>query len=291
MLVRHRQDVRHLYKQRRETSIPSQIRENGALALPRIIHAPGDLSKVWLRRSAQQLRLVGFQEGPQRHGLAPPTGRAVAVIVVTHRQAAGIGPGRKLVVLAAVDLHLILEESMVQVAGDGERGERGARRGREGGLDRERCIRQTRTLCLGDHGRYSRRGHAAPGLRQCGQDRAVTVLLRDVAAARIAVLIYHVSQAMSAGKIAVKIVEGAIFGVNHHDVLDFGMQRRGDDPAIAVVPVIVVVVATVIALIRDAHAGHERHRHGRREITSSSGIYRHWSHPLFYDDQFLERSS
>ena len=44
--------------------------------------------------------------------------RRIAVVVVAHGEAARIGPGGVAVVLAAVDLHLMLEEAMPQIARD-----------------------------------------------------------------------------------------------------------------------------------------------------------------------------
>ena len=67
---------------------------------------------------------------------------------VPWRKTAGIGPGGIAIVLAAVDLHLMLEEAMPQIArhGGGRQRDMGLRR--EGMLDRERRIGQADALLL-----------------------------------------------------------------------------------------------------------------------------------------------
>ena len=83
------------------------------------------------------------------------------------------------VVLAAVDLHLVLEEPVHQIAGDRRGRERHAGLRGERMLDRERRVRQTRALACVTTGTYPGGGHAAPGRRQRRQHAAVAVALRD----------------------------------------------------------------------------------------------------------------
>ena len=151
-----------------------------------------------------------------------------AVVVVAHREPAGIRPCGKLVVPAAVDLHLMLEKPVHQIArhhagldlGIGSRGERP--------LDGERCIRQSRTHLLIYRGRISRRGHALPGLWKSRQHRAVSIALRHVRGQRPAIIVEHFVQPVRSREIAIQAVEGAILRVDHHDGRNLGAQRAGD---------------------------------------------------------------
>ncbi len=149
----------------------------------------------------------------------------LAVIVMSHREAAGVGPGGVAVVLAAVDLHLMFEESMVQVAGDGRCRERDVGQRGEGMLDRERCIRQTGALRLGYHGHDAGCGDTAPSARQLGKQRSVAIDLRHIRRQWPAVRVHDLAEAFRAREIAVQIVEGAILGVDHDDGLDLRLQR------------------------------------------------------------------
>src|ERR1019366_10265215 len=72
--------------------------------------------------------------------------RRMAVIVMAHGQPAGIPPRGIAVVAAAVDLHLMFEKPMIQVARHGRRGERDLRLRGESAFDRKRRVRQPRTL-------------------------------------------------------------------------------------------------------------------------------------------------
>ncbi len=140
-----------------------------------------------------------------------------------HDEAAGIRPRGELVVLAAIDLHLVFIEAVIQIA----------RRGRDRRVealrvvDGERAIRQ-----VGGHRLRHRRRHAGlrqtvPHLRQRGERRAVAV---DLGGARGR----HVLQTVGAREVAVQIVEAAILRVDHHDRLDRrDVRLRGDVVAAA----------------------------------------------------------
>jgi len=80
---------------------------------------------------------------------------------------------------------------------------------------------------LRDHGRDAGRRHAAPRRRQNGKYRPVAIPLRLIGRQRFAAAIDDLAQASRAGEIAVQIIEGAIFGVNDHDGVDFVLQRAG----------------------------------------------------------------
>ena len=154
--------------------------------------------------------------------------RRAAVVVVSHREAARVAPCGVAVVLAAVDLHLMLEEPMHQIARDRRGGERDARLRGESMLDREGSVRQTRALGLRDHGHVARGGHAAPRRRQRLEHRAVAVALPDIGGERLPVRVEHFAQAHRTGKIAIQIVEGAVLGIDHDDGRDLRAQSARD---------------------------------------------------------------
>jgi hypothetical protein len=66
--------------------------------------------------------------------------RRLAVVIVAHGETAGVGPRGVAVVLAAVDLHLVFEKAMYQVAGHGRRRQSNIGLRRKGALYRERRV-------------------------------------------------------------------------------------------------------------------------------------------------------
>ena len=124
-------------------------------------------------------------------------------VEVAHRPAAGIGHGGEHVVLAAVDLFLVL---VVQVPGTGQQFIHAPVDRRQ--VDAERAVRQSR------HRGIVRVGFAVlVRRRQVQQPRAVVIQLR---------LLFRrgAGDAFGARKQAVEVVEAAVLGVDHHDVLD-----------------------------------------------------------------------
>ncbi len=156
-----------------------------------------------------------------------------AAVVVAHGEAAGVGPGGELVVAAAVDLHLVLEEAVVEIAGDHVRPDLHA-----GGLEAGRGVDLEGAVVLAGgaafrHGdRLARCGDAAPDLGQLGEygARRVAVHLRHVAAGGGRI---HAGDAVGTGVEAVEVVETAVFRVNDHDVLDALLQQAVGGGAVA----------------------------------------------------------
>ena len=97
-----------------------------------------------------------IEEGSAEHTLEEVIGedvlagerikRRAAGVPVPHRESARIAPRGVAIVLAAVDLHLMLEESVRQITRDGRAGERDPGLRGEGVLDGEGSVRQTRAL-------------------------------------------------------------------------------------------------------------------------------------------------
>lgn len=138
---------------------------------------------------------------------------------MAHDEAAGIGPGDELVVLSAIDLHLLLVEAMPQVAGDHRRRLREAL----GIVDREAGIGKMSRLRLGDGRRYALGSQAAPGRRQFGERLAIAVELPRLLGADI-------GKAVGTGKAAIEIIEAAVFGLDDDDIVDLvvtGRRRLG----------------------------------------------------------------
>jgi hypothetical protein len=129
-------------------------------------------------------------------------------IVVAHGEAAGVGRGNVAIEPAVVDLFLVLIELVHQVA----------RSHRERQIDRrtidtERLVRQVFGKC--------RVGILSlPHRRQMVQYLAVVVDLRVL-------LLRGVGDPVRTRKQSVKIVEAAVFGVDHDDVLDLFEVGRG----------------------------------------------------------------
>ncbi len=106
--------------------------------------------------------------------------RGAARVVVAHRETARVRPCGVLIVPAAVDLHLMFEEAVIQIARDDRDGERDARLRCKRVLDRERRIRQAGALRLRDHRSVARCGNAAPRGGQRRKHGAVAIALRGV---------------------------------------------------------------------------------------------------------------
>ncbi len=142
--------------------------------------------------------------------------------VVAHHQTAGIGDSGEPVVLAAVDLHLVLVEAVVQVA------RRHADRRVEAVriVDREGGVRQVRRHRLRHRRRHAGLRETVPDLRQRRQHGAVAVELLGARGG-------HVLQAVGARELAIEVIEAAVFRVNHHDVLDRADVRLRDVVAAA----------------------------------------------------------
>ena len=142
---------------------------------------------------------------PQAQGIA-------ALRVVAHGQAAGVGPGDKTVVLAAIDLHLVLIEHVPQVAGDQAQGQVFGVRALEG----ERCVGQVLLKLRGAGVSHAIDGlradlqHTTPDGRQGLQQRAVAVTLLIVAG------LERCQRFFDTGEITEQVVEAAVFGVDHH---------------------------------------------------------------------------
>ncbi len=148
-----------------------------------------------------------------------PHGRAAAV-VVPHHQAARVAPGGELVVQAAVDLHLVLVEPVVKVAGDDGVGERRRAPGRRRRVDLERRVGQhVGGLGLRDRDGLAGRGEAAPGRRQLGEHAAVAIALRRVARRPLPARAGR-GHARGAGETGEQVVEAAVLGVDHDHVGD-----------------------------------------------------------------------
>jgi hypothetical protein len=130
-----------------------------------------------------------------------------------HHQAAGIGPGDEIVVLAAVDLHLVLVEHVPQIPGDQAQGQVFGVRALEG----ERGVGQ---VFLELH--FAGVGHPVDALRadlqhttphrgQAGQYAGVAVALLIVGGRQ------RRQRFLQPGEIGKQVVEAAVFGVDHHD--------------------------------------------------------------------------
>ena len=141
--------------------------------------------------------------------------------VVAHHQAAAVGPRGKAVVLAAVDLHLVVIEAVHQVARDDAFGQ-----GLAGRVAQfVGSVRQAGNLVFLDQVIDAAdillvRHQAAPDLRQGGQRLAVAVQLprlfrRDGGQGRA-----------GAGEVGKQVVEAAVFQIDHHHVLDVGLEFR-----------------------------------------------------------------
>ena len=129
-----------------------------------------------------------------------PQGKLRAV-VVAHGEAAGVGRGNVAIQPAVVDLFLVLIELVHQVA----RSHRERQIDRRS-IDTERPVRQVFGKC--------RVGILSlPHRRQMGQYLAVVIDLRVL-------LRRGVGDPVRPRKQSVKIVEAAIFGVDHDDMLD-----------------------------------------------------------------------
>jgi len=126
-----------------------------------------------------------------------------------HDEPAGIGPGGELVVLAAVELHLLLVEAVPQVAMDDACRLVEALRI----VDREWMVRQMRRHLLGDRRHDAFRRQPAPDRRQFLHQRTVAVALLCLGAR-------HVLQPVRAGKGAVEIVEAPVLGIDHDERVD-----------------------------------------------------------------------
>ena len=135
---------------------------------------------------------------------------------MAHDQRAGIAVSDEFVIRAAADLHLIFIEPMRKIPGrhDERRVEA------VGIVDGEGRVGQMSSLVLRDGRLDAARGEAAPDRRQFGQNRAVAVELARLIGR-------ETGKAIGAGKAAVKIVEAAVFRVEHDDRVDF-FEALGD---------------------------------------------------------------
>ena len=141
----------------------------------------------------------------------------LAAVEVAHAQATCVGVGRELVVLAAVDLHLVVIEAVHQVARDGRLADDGT--GVEEAcrvVDAEHLVRHADGLRLRDGRGLASGSDAAPYRRQCREGRAVEVFL-GLGGARCGV---HARDAVGAGVQAVQVVEAAVLCVDHDHVVD-----------------------------------------------------------------------
>ena len=154
--------------------------------------------------------------------------RRAARVVVTHGQAAGVGPGGILVVLAAVDLHLMLIEPMIQIPCHGHRRQADSGLRRERGFDRKRGVRQSRTHRLSDDRLVARCGDPTPGLRQARQRGPIAISLRNVSRQRLPRSVDDLAESARTREIAIEIVERAILGVDHDDRRDLRAQGARD---------------------------------------------------------------
>ena len=126
-----------------------------------------------------------------------------------HGERAGIAIGGEPVVSAAVNLHLVLVEAVPQIAsGHAEREIEPLRV-----IDRKGRIGQVLGLGLG-HGRLGALSRQpAPNRRQLLERRSIAIAL-------CVLLRRDPGEAVSARKRAVEIVEAAVLGVDHDDVLN-----------------------------------------------------------------------
>ncbi len=130
-------------------------------------------------------------------------------IVVAHGERARIGKRREAIVLAAIDLHLVLIEAMYEVSRDNvQRLMEPVRI-----IDGKWRIRQMRRVRLGDGRNHACRGEAVPYRRQFLERRTVAIQLGGAAC---------LLQSVGARKGTIQNIEAAVFGENHHDVVDAG---------------------------------------------------------------------
>ena len=142
----------------------------------------------------------------QRVFLRPLPQRQLRAVVIAHDQGARIGRSDVAIEPATVDLLLVLVELVHQVA----RCHRQRQVDRRS-VDAKRPVRQVFRKC--------RIGILAfPHRRQMGQRLAVVVDLRVLLGRRV-------GDAVRAGEQSVKIVEAAVLGVDHDDVLDLFQVR------------------------------------------------------------------
>jgi len=146
------------------------------------------------------------------------------VAVVAHDQGAGVSPRDELVVLAAVDLHLVLIEHMPEVARDHALRQGLALRAqqRKGRVGQVVHVGGGLVDLIGDVVGLLRRGHhAVPDGRQHRQRRAVAVDLGIVRRRQRGQGLFH------AGEVGEEIVEAAVLGKDHDQGLDVLAQLRG----------------------------------------------------------------
>lgn len=135
---------------------------------------------------------------------------------MAHDQPAGIGPGDEFIVLAAVDLHLLLVETVPQIVGD----DIGAFVEAFGIVDGEGRVGQMRGLRLRHHGRDALSGQPTPGRGQFGQRLAVAIELARLVGRDI-------GQPIGAGEAAIKIIEATVLRIDDDDGVDLVEAGRG----------------------------------------------------------------
>src|SRR5471032_293915 len=161
---------------------------------------------------------------------------------MAHRQATGVGPGDKAVVLAAVDLHLVLIEHVPQVAGHQTQRQVFALRAFEGVRRIRQVFLKLRTGGVNHaiEGLRANLVNAPPNRRQGRQRAAVAILLRAF------LRLERRQRFFDAREVGKQVIEAAVFAVAHHDVFDvflqgfiqFGRRQRSFNRFSGVVPLV-----------------------------------------------------
>src|SRR5579864_2366164 len=129
------------------------------------------------------------------------------------RESPDIGPGGEPIVLTAIDLHLVLEEQVIQVARH-----RSACQTLVGSLENVWSVGQVVTLSLGHRDVLPGDRDTTPGTRQLRQQRParVPIDLRSYRGSR--------GGTIGTRKVTEKIVEAAVLRIDHHDIPDIVAQ-------------------------------------------------------------------
>jgi hypothetical protein len=192
-------------------------RLGGALIRIRIVRrTTADHDEVVEKRTAE---CTGEEVVGEHVALGDVPQRQPRAIVMAHDQTAGVRIGHEVVVLAAIDLHLVLIEAMPQImGGDCERLVESFRV-----VDRKQRVGQMLGLRLSHRRRNAWRRQATPDRRELLERGSVAIELPHHIGG-------HVLQPVRAREVAVEVIEAAIFRVDDYDRLDLvevvGCARR-----------------------------------------------------------------
>ena len=145
-------------------------------------------------------------------GHVPQAQGITALGVMAHHQATRVGPGDKIVVFTAVDLHLVLIEHVPQVAGDQAQGQVFGVRALEGEGRVGQVFLELHFAGVGhpvDRLRPDLQ-HATPGRWQGGQRAAVAVALLGIGGGQRRQRLLHTRE------ICKQVIEAAVLGIDHH---------------------------------------------------------------------------